>query len=186
VAVKERGHKELGRKNAIWQFMQLNGLFILGPWTTLEHTTNPYHTRVLLATYGLAYSFEVISPLPSLLLWMDSALNLLLGVGFRKLTSCMFCPAITFAIDMQMSKLIMSHMSKESFHLSYWPMLAMASTLANSYLHLLPAFPLALLVNCLVLAGYLHYVSSVVVEICDYLNIKCFSIPVLPEEEAKG
>jgi ethanolaminephosphotransferase len=86
---------------------------------------------------------------------------------------------------MQMSKLIMSHMSKEPFHLSYWPTLAMASTLANSYLHLLPAFPLALLVNGLVLAGYLHYVSSVVVEICEYLDIKCFSIPVLPVDEAK-
>jgi len=60
VDVKERGHKQLGRKNALWQLMQLNVLFILGPWTTLEATTNPYHTRVLLATYGLAYSFEVL------------------------------------------------------------------------------------------------------------------------------
>jgi len=84
-----------------------------------------------------------------------------------------------------MSKLIMSHMSKEPFHLSAWPCLAMATTLANSHLHLLPAFPLALAVNSLVLVGYLHYVSSVVVEICEYLNIKCFSIPLLPEEETK-
>ncbi len=59
VNVKERGHKQLGRRSALWQLLQLNVLFILGPWTTLEQTSNPYHTRVLLATYGLAYSFEV-------------------------------------------------------------------------------------------------------------------------------
>jgi hypothetical protein len=84
VAVKERGHKQLGRKNAIWQLMQLNVLFILGPWTTLEHTTNPYHTRVLLATYGLAYSFEVTPSLPKtpLLLWL-----VLLGAS-RKAVRC--------------------------------------------------------------------------------------------------
>ncbi len=84
-----------------------------------------------------------------------------------------------------MSKLIMSHMSKEPFHLSVWPCLAMGATLANSWLHLLPAFPLALAVNALVLAGYLHYVTNVVQEICDYLNIKCFSIPVLLDEKDK-
>ena len=82
-----------------------------------------------------------------------------------------------------MSKLIMAHMSKEPFHLSVWPCLAMAATLVNSWLHVVPAFPLAMAVNIFVLAGYLHYVTSVVQEICEYLNIKCFSIPVLPEDK---
>ena len=29
--MKERGHKQLGRRKALWQLMQLNLLFILGP-----------------------------------------------------------------------------------------------------------------------------------------------------------
>lgn len=59
VPANERGHKELGKANAVKQLLQLNVLFILGPWTTLEHTDSPYHTRTLMATYGLAYSLEV-------------------------------------------------------------------------------------------------------------------------------
>ena len=83
---------------------------------------------------------------------------------------------------MQMSKLIVSHMSKQPFQLSYWPVIAMATTLTNSYVQLVPAFPLAALVNGLVLAGYLHYVTHVVSEICDYLKIRCFKIPVVQDE----
>lgn len=59
VPVDERGQKQLGRQKAIWQLVQLQLLFILGPWTALEKTDNIYHTRILMATYGLAYSFEV-------------------------------------------------------------------------------------------------------------------------------
>ena len=83
---------------------------------------------------------------------------------------------------MQMSRLIMSHMSKEPFHLAYWPLAAMASTLLNSYYHFLPALPLASFVGVILLAGYLRYVSAVVGEICDYLHIKCFSIPLVLED----
>ena len=84
-----------------------------------------------------------------------------------------------------MSKLIMSHMSKEPFNLSFWPLITLSLTLVNSYVHLVPAFPLAIAANGVLLAGYLHYVYVVVSEICGYLNIRCFKIPVLPEEKRK-
>ncbi len=63
--LKERGHKRLGRLNASWQLLQLHVLFLLGPWTTLEETHNAYHTRLLMANYGIAYSLEVRVNFPS-------------------------------------------------------------------------------------------------------------------------
>lgn len=85
-----------------------------------------------------------------------------------------------------MSKLIMQHMSKEPFTLSLWPTLCLLTTLLNDRLQLLPAFTLAWAVNAVLLAGYLHYVSSTILEICAYLNIKCFSIPTAPGNETKS
>lgn len=63
VPAKERGHKGLGRWNATMQLLQLNLLFIVGQWTTLEATGSVYHTRLLMANYGLAYSLEVSNKL---------------------------------------------------------------------------------------------------------------------------
>ena len=83
---------------------------------------------------------------------------------------------------LQMSKLIMSHMSKEPFGLDLWPTVLLSSTLLNSWIHLVPAFPLACIVNVLMLAGYIHYVTSTVLEICAYLKISCFSIPLVSLE----
>ena len=62
VPPKERGHKQLGRPNALWHLIQLNILFTIGFWTTLEKTQSVYHARVLLATYGIGYAFEVRKP----------------------------------------------------------------------------------------------------------------------------
>lgn len=87
---------------------------------------------------------------------------------------------------MQMSKLIMRHMSKERFTLSSWPLLCLSATLLNSRYKALPAYPLAWAANLAILGGYLHYVISTILEICAYLNIKCFSIPPLAREESKA
>ena len=86
---------------------------------------------------------------------------------------------------LQMSKLIMSHMSKEPFSLSMWPLFCLAATLVNSRLQLVPGFSLACAVNFFALAAYLHYVCSVVLEICAYLNIHCFTIPVPQEDKTR-
>ena len=82
-----------------------------------------------------------------------------------------------------MSKLIMSHMAKEPFQISVWPLVCLSVTLVNSFLQMVPAQPLAWLVCAITLAGYLHYVVSSVNEICAYLNIKCLTIPVLTDKE---
>ena len=81
-----------------------------------------------------------------------------------------------------MSKLIMSHMSKEPFALSLWPAVLLSVTLVNSWIHFLPAYPLAAFVNVLMVAGYLQYVVATVLEICEYLKISCFSIPIISLE----
>ena len=86
---------------------------------------------------------------------------------------------------LQMSKLIMQHMSKEPFKLSSWPLLCLSVTLLNSKLKIVPSYPLAWAINVAVLGGYLHYVISTILEICAYLHIKCFSIPPLAKEESK-
>ena len=59
VPPKERGHKQLGKPNALWHLLQLNIVFSIGFFTTLEKTASVYHARLLLATYGIAYAFEV-------------------------------------------------------------------------------------------------------------------------------
>ena len=55
----ERGFKQLGRLNAIWQLAQLAIFFGIGAMTTLEDTGNVALTRLLMANYGIAYAFEV-------------------------------------------------------------------------------------------------------------------------------
>lgn len=82
----------------------------------------------------------------------------------------------------QMSKLIVSHMSKEPFTLSIWPIACLLLTLVNSHLQLLPAYSLAWMVNIVIISGYLHYAVYVVDEICAYLGIKCLSIPPVHQE----
>ena len=72
----------------------------------------------------------------------------------------------------------MAHMAKEPFELAWWPICAMAATLVNNRIQLVPPLPFAAFVLAVILVGYLHYVVSLVAEICTYLGIACLTIPV--------
>jgi hypothetical protein len=52
-----------------------------------------------------------------------------------------------------------------------------AAQLANAWLGLVDPFLMACAVNVVVVFGYLHYVVTVVGEICAFLDIPCLTIP---------
>ncbi|KAI8470281.1 MAG: CDP-Ethanolamine:DAG ethanolamine phosphotransferase [Monoraphidium minutum] len=74
------------------------------------------------------------------------------------------------------SQLIMAHMCKEPFEPPLWAVGGMALAAANSRLRIVD--PLALTAGLAVVAlfGYLHYVISVINEICGFLGIRCLSL----------
>ena len=83
------------------------------------------------------------------------------------------------AYALEASKLIVDHMAKEPFGLVWWPVAIVAAVTANAAgggpvdatVAAVAGFAVAAL-------GYLHYVIAVVRQICDYLGIKCLTIPV--------
>lgn len=77
---------------------------------------------------------------------------------------------------MQATKLIMAHMSKEPFEVAAWPLVAMAAQIANHFLGWLDPVLLGYSVNAVVVAGYLHYVISMINEICAFLKIPCLTV----------
>lgn len=77
---------------------------------------------------------------------------------------------------MQASKLIMDHMCKEHFEILWWPVLALVLLLANSRAQFVDSAFTAWGFAALMLFGYLHYVTSVISEICGFLGIRCLTI----------
>jgi ethanolaminephosphotransferase len=84
----------------------------------------------------------------------------------------------TFGIlyALQATKLIMAHMSKEPYEVTAWPLVLLAVQVAN---HVVPFADAALLnysVCAVSLVLYLHYVVSMVREICAFLCIPCLTV----------
>ena len=76
----------------------------------------------------------------------------------------------------QASKLIMDHMAKEPFELAWWPILLLVALLANARVHAVDSAVATWGFAALAVAGYLHYVMSVINEICGFLGINCLTI----------
>lgn len=74
------------------------------------------------------------------------------------------------------SKLIMAHMCKEPFEPPLWAIFGMALGAANSRLRLLDPLTVTLVLDAVVLTGYLHYVLSAINQICDFLGINCLTL----------
>jgi ethanolaminephosphotransferase len=74
------------------------------------------------------------------------------------------------------SQLIVAHMAKEPFEPPAWALGVLAAGAANSRLRLVDGRLAAAALAAVAIAGYAHYVVSVVAQICDYLQIRCFSI----------
>ena len=89
--------------------------------------------------------------------------------------------AMVFAL--QTSRLIVAHMAKDEYYLAAWPLVLMGlQVLNNLFLQVLPGMHVASVVAAVVAVGYLHYVLSVVQEICGVLGIQCLRIkPVVDQ-----
>lgn len=74
------------------------------------------------------------------------------------------------------TQLIVAHMAKEPFEPSLWAILCLAAGAANSRLALFDPYVVAASLAGLTTVGYLHYVLSVVNQICGYLGIRCLTI----------
>lgn len=74
------------------------------------------------------------------------------------------------------SQLIMAHMSKEPFEPSLWAIGAMAAGAINSRLRLVDPLLLTASLDLVVLIGMMHYVFTVINQVCEYLDIYCLTI----------
>lgn len=70
----------------------------------------------------------------------------------------------------------MDHMAKEPFEILWWPVLAVVVLLANSRAHFVDSAITVWIFTAVVTAGYLHYVTTIIDEICAFLGIRCLTI----------
>lgn len=93
--------------------------------------------------------------------------------GMTRLALATF--GITYAL--QATRLIMAHMSKEPFTIALWPVVGQAAQAVNLGVHRF-ADPVVVgwIVNIAVILGYLHYVTSVISEVCVFLDINALTI----------
>ena len=77
----------------------------------------------------------------------------------------------------QATHLIVSHMAKEPFELFWWPFTLLLVNLANTRLELVNPALFAWACAGIALGAYLHYVFSVIDQICGFLGIHCLTIP---------
>lgn len=77
---------------------------------------------------------------------------------------------------LQATRLIMAHMSKEPFRIAIWPIALMLVQIINEPLHFVQPLFLAYMINMVVVVGYLHYVISIISEICGFLGIRALTI----------
>lgn len=94
------------------------------------------------------------------------------GPGYSRVVFGTF--GLTYA--MQTTRLIMAHMSKEPFSIAAWPIVLMLVQIINHYFGRVAPLALASATFYCVVAGYLHYVISIVGQICDFLNIHALTI----------
>lgn len=74
------------------------------------------------------------------------------------------------------SQLIMAHMCKEPFHPPYWALGLVALGIGNKVMGQVDPLQATLVVDVVLLAGYLHYVVVVINQICEHLDINCLTI----------
>ena len=70
----------------------------------------------------------------------------------------------------------MAHMTKEPFSIAAWPVALLAVGFVNDRLQLVSITLVAWAILLTLMAGYLHYVVSVIGQICGALNINCLTI----------
>lgn len=146
----ERGAKALGLYAVVGQLMQAGTFFGVGAFMMLNHGQGDKDKPpVDFVTKYIGFHFSE-----------ERLLSIVFGVGYA----------------LQASRLIMDHMSKEPFRVFWWPVWVMGALIANDQMHWFDPLVVTWLANLVVLIGYLHYVTSVVDDICAFLNIHCLTI----------
>ena len=84
---------------------------------------------------------------------------------------------------MQATKLIMDHMAKEPFEALGWPLALLALNIAGRRAGVPWLTGYVWGIAAIMLAGYLHYITSVISEICSFLGIACLTIKQAPVAE---
>ncbi|KAK9829687.1 hypothetical protein WJX72_007350 [[Myrmecia] bisecta] len=77
---------------------------------------------------------------------------------------------------LEATKLIMDHMAKEPFEITWWPVVLMVLYILNNRVTLVSPPLLAWIITAITMAGYVQYVTTVCGEICAYLGINCLTI----------
>ena len=81
-----------------------------------------------------------------------------------------------FVYAWEATQLVLAHMTKEPIVTTWWPTAVMALAAANSFAGPFDPKLVARVANPVVIIAYLHYVTSVVGEICQALDINCLTI----------
>lgn len=151
---------------------QVNRVFKYAGTKYLERTTLPreeHGNKTLGRTAAVSHLLQI------LLTCTCGGILLLLPAhvpGQSKVVMATF--GVVYAL--QATRLIMAHMSKEPFQVAVWPIVLMLIQIANEPLRFLEPLLLAYVVNMVVVVGYLHYVVSIISEICNFLGIRALTI----------
>ncbi|GAB4823532.1 hypothetical protein N2152v2_010578 [Parachlorella kessleri] len=151
---------------------QLHRVFRLSGTKQLEHTTLPPHERGYKTLGQGAAAVHLLQI--TVMFVLGTALVLLPAPAPGQGRVQVGTFGVLYA--WQATRLIMAHMCKEPFVMAAWPLAAIAVQVANAWLHILDPLLVAYAVNVLVVFGYLHYVVTVVGEICAFLDIPCLTI----------
>ena len=179
----EKGHKQLGRAHAAGHLAQLALLLVLGVLAMAQPWPSVGQWRAVFGAYGVIYALEASSPssmLHAVTRVSANGSSALLLLHARE--DCFAFSAVLKASPrgvlpcLQASKLIMDHMAKEPFELAWWPILALVLLLANARVHAVDSVLATWAFAGVAVAGYLHYVISVINEICGFLGISCLTI----------
>ncbi|GBF87918.1 CDP-Ethanolamine:DAG ethanolamine phosphotransferase [Raphidocelis subcapitata] len=133
LTAKEAGHKQLGLRAAVLQFIAIVAPLAISTVWLWAPTTEPFLCRATSINVGLVYALMA-------------------------------------------SRLIMAHMCKEPFAPPLLMIAGMAVGAANSRLRLASPLALTVALDAVALLAYLHYVLSVINEICAFLGIRCLSL----------
>jgi hypothetical protein len=194
----ERGHKRLGRAAAGRHLSQLAAVLGLCALALLEACPGGVsQARATLATIGLAYAVQVrmrpcahvpprcvvkLQRLPrhNSLAWPRRPAE---RIGAPLVLDVIQRPSgagVRARARAQATKLIMDHMAKEPFELLGWPLALVALNIAGrrAALPWLDGYAWGLAAT--MLAGYLHYITSAIGDICAFLRIACLTIKQAP------
>lgn len=170
---KEAGNKQLGHGASIVHLFWVCLLAVLG-WAYLIST--PVHVPgEHLSSHKYLWSPWGQGKMPALLADWGHL------VGHARIVGLTW--GLVYAVFA--SQMILSHMSKEPFVPYPWALGVLIVGCANTLLHIAPPLLVDTVLLALTFLGYGHFVSSVILQICEHLGINCLTIKKRPLESKR-